>query len=46
MVTVGQPAPRFEGQAYVAGQVKKVSLDDYRDRWLLLFFYPLDFTRV
>ena len=31
---------------YHDGQFKKISLSDYRDRWLVLFFYPADFTFV
>ena len=43
---VGRPAPAFKTQAYVAGEIRDVSLDDYRGRWVCLFFYPLDFTFV
>jgi alkyl hydroperoxide reductase subunit AhpC len=30
----------------VDGDFKTVSLSDYADKWLVLFFYPLDFTFV
>jgi len=43
---VGRPAPGFKTQAYVDGEIRDVSLDDYRGRWVCLFFYPLDFTFV
>ena len=45
---VGQPAPDFKAQAFLAGQVegKEVSLKDYKGKWVCLFFYPLDFTFV
>jgi alkyl hydroperoxide reductase subunit AhpC len=43
---VGRPAPRFRAQAYVAGEIRDVSLDDYKGRWVALVFYPLDFTFV
>jgi peroxiredoxin (alkyl hydroperoxide reductase subunit C) len=43
---VGQPAPQFKAPAYVAGQFKDVSLQDYKGKWVCLFFYPLDFTFV
>ncbi len=46
MVRVGHPAPDFKAQAYHAGEFKEVSLSDFRGRWLVLFFYPLDFTFV
>ena len=43
---VGHPAPNFKTQAYVAGEIRDVALTDYRGRWVVLFFYPLDFTFV
>ncbi len=43
---VGHPAPNFEEMAYVAGEFKTVTLSDYRGKWVVLFFYPLDFTFV
>jgi alkyl hydroperoxide reductase subunit AhpC len=43
---VGKPAPKFKSQAVVNGAIKEVSLDDYKGKWVLLFFYPLDFTFV
>lgn len=46
MIRIGQPAPDFKTQAYVGGDFKDVSLKDYRGKWVVLFFYPLDFTFV
>lgn len=43
---VGKPAPHFEGEAYVSGETRKISLSDYKGKWVVLFFYPLDFTFV
>ncbi len=43
---VSKPAPAFSMDAVDGGQFKTVSLDDYKGRWLVLFFYPLDFTFV
>lgn len=43
---VQHPAPDFKGQAVVDGQFKEISLGDYKGKWLVLFFYPLDFTFV
>ena len=43
---VGEKAPTFSTEAYVNGVFKKVSLDDYKGKWVVLFFYPLDFTFV
>lgn len=39
-------APAFKGTAVVDGQFKDVSLSDYAGKYLVLFFYPLDFTFV
>ena len=43
---VGQPAPNFTLDAVIGKEFKKVSLTDYRGKWVVLFFYPLDFTFV
>jgi peroxiredoxin (alkyl hydroperoxide reductase subunit C) len=46
-LAIGQPAPNFTAPVYQNGSVdKKVSLEDYKGKWVLLFFYPLDFTFV
>ncbi|CAG0920989.1 unnamed protein product [Notodromas monacha] len=39
-------APDFKGKAVVNGVFKDISLDDYKGKYLVLFFYPLDFTFV
>lgn len=43
---VQKPAPAFKAQAVVDGQFKEVSLDDYKGKYVVLYFYPLDFTFV
>lgn len=44
---VGRPAPHFSCEAVVkGGDFKKISLGDYKGKWVVLFFYPLDFTFV
>lgn len=45
-VLVNKPAPDFTAQAVVNGQFKTVSLSDYKGKYVVLFFYPLDFTFV
>jgi alkyl hydroperoxide reductase subunit AhpC len=45
-VKVGNPAPGFTLEAVAAEEFKSISLSDYRGRWVVLFFYPLDFTLV
>jgi len=45
-VQVGSPAPPFKAQAYrrQADTFKEVSLQDYADQWLCLYFFPLAFS--
>lgn len=46
MLKIGDKAPQFEEMAYVNGEMKKVKLADYSGKWVVLFFYPLDFTFI
>jgi peroxiredoxin (alkyl hydroperoxide reductase subunit C) len=46
MSLIRKPAPHFETVAYVDGDFKTVKLSDYKGKYLVLFFYPLDFTFV
>ncbi|GIX69391.1 peroxiredoxin 1 [Caerostris darwini] len=41
-----KPAPYFEGTAVVNGSFKTIKLSDYKNKYVVLFFYPLDFTFV
>jgi hypothetical protein len=43
---VGQKAPDFTAPAYYRGKFTTVKLSDYAGRWILLCFYPGDFTFV
>jgi alkyl hydroperoxide reductase subunit AhpC len=43
---VQKQAPDFKGQAVVGKAFKEIQLSDYKGKWLVLFFYPLDFTFV
>ena len=44
---VGQEAPDFEANAFVAGKgFLPVKLSDYKGKWIVLCFYPGDFTFV
>ena len=43
---IGQHAPDFKATAVVNGQFKEVNLSDYKGKYVVLFFYPLDFTFV
>jgi peroxiredoxin (alkyl hydroperoxide reductase subunit C) len=46
LARLGQPAPDFEAIAYAQGEFKTIKLSDYRGQWVILFFYPADFTFV
>ncbi len=44
---IGQRVPDVQAQALLAdGSFKDVKLSDYKGKWVVLFFYPLDFTFV
>ncbi len=43
---VGKTAPNFMATAYIAGEFRPVCLSDYQGQWVLLYFYPGDFTFV
>lgn len=43
---VQETAPHFQGTAVVNQEFKEISLLDYKGKYLVLFFYPLDFTFV
>ncbi|KMY66109.1 hypothetical protein AAU61_19395 [Desulfocarbo indianensis] len=46
MVFVGKPAPDFEASAYVDGGFQNVKLSSFKGQWVVLCFYPGDFTFV
>jgi peroxiredoxin (alkyl hydroperoxide reductase subunit C) len=43
---VGQKAPDFDAPAYYKGEFTNVKLSDYLGKWVLVCFYPGDFTFV
>ncbi len=45
-IMVGRKAPDFEAPAYVNGEIKMVKLSDYLGKWVVLCFYPGDYTFV
>lgn len=46
MLKVGQKVEDFEVQAYIPDEIKKVRLSEYKGKWVVLLFYPADFTFV
>ena len=43
---VGHAAPAFSLEAVHNGNFRRIALSDYKGKWLVAFFYPLDFTFV
>ena len=43
---VGKPAIDFEANAFFEGGFKNLKLSDYKGKWIILCFYPGDFTFV
>lgn len=46
MIKVGKPAPDFTIPAFYEGKFVNLSLSEYKGKWVLLCFYPGDFTFV
>src|SRR5258708_3511563 len=43
---IGGMVPNIGFEIYQNGEDKKVELHDYKGKWLILFFYPADFTFI
>ncbi|MBN2162554.1 MAG: redoxin domain-containing protein [Pontiellaceae bacterium] len=46
MIKVGQEVPNFTMGVYHQDEIKEVKLSDYKGKWVVLVFYPADFTFV
>lgn len=46
MLKINDRVPDFEVDAFAAGEIKKIKFADYRGKWMVLIFYPADFTFV
>ncbi|MBI2106288.1 peroxiredoxin [Candidatus Woesearchaeota archaeon] len=46
MIKINQKYPEFVSDAFHENKIKKVSSKDYKGKWLVLMFYPADFTFV
>lgn len=46
MPQINEQAPEFNENALINGEIKKISLEDYKGKWVILFFYPADFTFI
>lgn len=45
-ITIGKKAPDFKTSALVKREITEISLAGYEGKWVVLFFYPMDFTFV
>ncbi|MDA1334561.1 MAG: peroxiredoxin [bacterium] len=46
MLKIGELAPEFKLEGYHNGKFRDYNLKQYKKKWLVIFFYPLDFTFV
>ena len=46
MVKIGHQVPDFKAKAFVSGEEKVVRLSDFKGKWVVLIFYPADFTFI
>ena len=46
MAKVGQAVEDFEAQAYHNDDTRKIKLSEYKGQWVVLLFYPADFTFI
>lgn len=46
MIKIGEKIPDFSAEAFHGGQTKKINFEKYKGKWLILAFYPADFTFV
>lgn len=42
VLALEQPAPKFSGTAVINGEFKQISLESFKGKYVVLFFYPLD----
>ena len=45
-IQIGDKAPDFKAEAYYRGAFRTIQMSDYMKQWVVLLFYPADFTTV
>jgi AhpC/TSA family len=45
-IQIGDKVPDFKAKAYYRGKIQEIQLSHYREQWVVLLFYPADFTFV
>lgn len=46
LVKINQEVADFEVESFQENKIRKVKLSDFKGQWVVLFFYPADFTFV
>lgn len=46
MIKINDKAPEFNVKAFHEEKIKNIKLSDYKGKWVVLFFYPADFTFI
>ena len=46
MIKINEQAPQFKAKAFHKDHIDDIDSDKYRGKWLILFFYPADFTFI
>ncbi|MEM4325891.1 MAG: alkyl hydroperoxide reductase subunit C [Candidatus Pacearchaeota archaeon] len=46
VVRINQKVRDFEARAYHEGKIKKLRLSHFKGKWVVMFFYPADFTFI
>ncbi len=46
MIKIDQKISDFKVEAFQNGEIKRIKLSDYKGKWLVLIFYPADFTFI
>jgi len=46
MLRINEQVPDFETKAFHENKIKKIKLSDYKGKWVVMFFYPADFTFI
>lgn len=46
MIKVNEKAPEFNAKAFYENDIKAIKLSDYEGKWVVMFFYPADFTFI
>ncbi len=46
MAKLGEKIENFTADVYHSGEFKKINFEDFKGKWVVIFFYPLDFTFI